>query len=324
MPSRLFRLGERFIRSPWVFPFALLWQMVAFLRNAFYDWGIFKIYRVPVPVLSVGNLSLGGSGKTPLVILLAEHFSDRKVAILARGYGGGDELKVIHRHVPKAKIYAGADRVALAELAVKDGAELILLDDGFQHRRLHRDWDVVLIDPTAYLLRESKARLKGVDLIASFFPNAASVTFKLKPKESIHLKGSAAIFCGIANPGRFEKTVQKLGIEVVGKLFLGDHEAAQEKQLRALLKKSGAKYLLCTEKDFVKLPFHQLPIQCLTVKASIEKGFLEWQAFLAKIEQRIDNHPHHGRAFNNLLTQARGEHSQRDGGPVVQKSRRSC
>ncbi|MCS7237973.1 MAG: tetraacyldisaccharide 4'-kinase [Thermoguttaceae bacterium] len=123
-------------------------------RNRAYDRGTFRTFWVGVPVISVGNLVLGGTGKTPLVAWLAQWYRRQNVhvAILSRGYGalgdtGNDEAAELRRLVPDVPHYQQADRVQAAELAIsQNGAQLLILDDGFQHRRLHRDLDLVLLD----------------------------------------------------------------------------------------------------------------------------------------------------------------------------------
>jgi tetraacyldisaccharide 4'-kinase len=135
-----------------------------------------------VPVVSVGNLTLGGTGKTPCVEYLARFYRERdvRVAILSRGYGstGGrnDEALVLEDNLPDVPHLQGADRVALAAVAVEElEAELLILDDGFQHRRLARDLDVVLLDATdpfgqgrlfpRGLLREPPSSLRRADAV---------------------------------------------------------------------------------------------------------------------------------------------------------------
>ena len=126
------------------------------LRNAAYERGWLSSERVPVPVVSVGNLTAGGTGKTPCVEHVARFYRglDRRVAILSRGYGGAgaanDEALVLEENLPDVPHLQGADRVALARTAVEElQSEVLLLDDGFQHRRLARDLDLLLIDATA-------------------------------------------------------------------------------------------------------------------------------------------------------------------------------
>lgn len=132
---------------------SLPYAAVTACRNAAYNLGIGRVHRAAVPVISVGNLTVGGTGKTPVVELLARHFAARQVhvAILSRGYGAShgpnDEALVLSANLPDTPHLEGRDRCALAARACREfAAELLILDDGFQHRRLHRDLDVVLLD----------------------------------------------------------------------------------------------------------------------------------------------------------------------------------
>jgi tetraacyldisaccharide 4'-kinase len=152
------------------------------LRNRLYDRGWKQRHRAGVPVVSVGNLTLGGTGKTPCVEYLARFYRGRdvRVTILSRGYGaaGGpnDEALVLEDNLPDVPHLQGADRVALAGVAVAElEAELLILDDGFQHRRLARDCDLVLLDATnpwghgavfpRGLLREPRSSLRRADAV---------------------------------------------------------------------------------------------------------------------------------------------------------------
>ena len=128
------------------------WAVAA--RNRSYDNGKSPIRRVAAPVVSVGNLSVGGTGKTPLVAWLAQWFLDRgvRVALVSRGYGAAagesnDEARELALRLPNVPHLQNRDRHAAAQQAIdQHGAQLILLDDAFQHRRLHRDLDIVLLD----------------------------------------------------------------------------------------------------------------------------------------------------------------------------------
>lgn len=123
-------------------------------RNYLYDRGSFRVERVDVPVISVGNITLGGTGKTPMVEWLARWYRGRgvRVALVSRGYGaeqGGanDEALELEERLPDVPHVQNADRVAASKMAIEEfESQLILLDDGFQHRRLARDLDIVLID----------------------------------------------------------------------------------------------------------------------------------------------------------------------------------
>jgi len=123
------------------------------IRNAAFNRGWKAVHRASVPVISVGNLTLGGTGKTPMVEWLARWFRDRdvRVCLISRGYGQAgsvnDEGLVLEENLPDVPHLQGPDRVKLAAVAVEElETQLILLDDGFQHRRLARDLDLVLLD----------------------------------------------------------------------------------------------------------------------------------------------------------------------------------
>ncbi len=127
--------------------------LAAGLRSRLYESGLFAAHRAGVPVFSVGNISVGGTGKTPLVIWLARELErrGRRVGWLARGYGArageaNDEVRMLQGALPKLDHVQGSDRVRGAQQLVARGVNAIVLDDGFQHRRLARDVDLVLVD----------------------------------------------------------------------------------------------------------------------------------------------------------------------------------
>ena len=153
-------------------------------RNRQFDSGRREVHRVDVPVISVGNLTAGGTGKTPMVEWLARWFRERgvRVALISRGYGAeagsrNDEALELEQKLPDVPHLQNPDRVEAARTAIEElETQLIILDDAFQHRRIHRDLNIVLIDalePFGYghllprgLLREPVANLKRADVIA--------------------------------------------------------------------------------------------------------------------------------------------------------------
>lgn len=159
------------------------YSIAARLRNRGFDRGTREICRVEVPVISVGNITTGGTGKTPMVALIAKHFRNQgiRVSIVSRGYGAGDEgfndeAMELEQRLPDVPHVQNPDRVEAAHVVVEElDTQLIILDDGFQHRRLHRDLNIVLIDatcPFGYgyvlprgLLRESLSGLARADVI---------------------------------------------------------------------------------------------------------------------------------------------------------------
>lgn len=151
-------------RPLWLAPFSFLYGAAMALRGFLYRIGLRDRARMPVPVVVVGNLTVGGTGKTPLVAWLSTHLSacGLRVAIVSRGYGGrargvmrvtihsrasevGDEPLLLARRA-QATVFVGRDRVAAAKQAVAEGADLVLADDGLQHLRLMRDCEIVVID----------------------------------------------------------------------------------------------------------------------------------------------------------------------------------
>jgi tetraacyldisaccharide 4'-kinase len=223
-----------------------------------------------VPVISIGNLTVGGTGKTPCVEyvarLLREH--DFQVAILSRGYGvdagRNDEEMVLEENLPDVPHYQGRDRVALAATAIEESeSEVLVLDDGFQHRRLARDLDVVLIDATdpwasGYLLprggmREPRKNLRKAghvmltrcDAVAAgdierIVADVRKIVPGMELSRTVHaplklLNGESSrpieslrgmtlgAFCGIGNPEAFRQTLTSLGAQVRAFRAFADH-----------------------------------------------------------------------------------------------------
>ncbi len=156
--------------------------LVVRLRNWLYDMGWKKVYQAQVPVVCVGNLTVGGTGKTPCVEFIARWYRQRdwRVTLLSRGYGSkqgrNDEALVLEESLPDVPHLQGVDRVELARIAVEElESEVLVLDDGFQHRRLARNLDIVLVDctnPWGYghvlpggFLREPLSGLKRANLV---------------------------------------------------------------------------------------------------------------------------------------------------------------
>jgi tetraacyldisaccharide 4'-kinase len=173
--ATLLRGGLRLAETPYAM--AMSW------RNRRYDRGKAVIHRAGVPVVSVGNITLGGTGKTPMVEWIARLYRRHqvRVAIVSRGYraeegGRNDEARELEQKLPDVPHIQNADRAAAARVAVEElDMQLIVLDDGFQHRRLARDLDVVLLDalePFGFehvfprgTLREPLSGLRRADLV---------------------------------------------------------------------------------------------------------------------------------------------------------------
>jgi len=176
-----------------LWPLARLFAGMVALRNWLFDRGLRRVERLNKPVISVGNLAMGGTGKSPLCAELLKIFIDQglRVALLSRGYGRrdrkrslsvnpedswqviGDEPLMIARRVPQAIVAVGPSRLEAARAVADTDPDLYLLDDGFQHRQLHRDVDIVLVDVTQdwprvfpmSLYREGWKALRRADIL---------------------------------------------------------------------------------------------------------------------------------------------------------------
>jgi len=157
-------------------PFSLIYFLIAAIRNIFYTINIFKRHRINAKVISVGNITWGGTGKTPVAAFIADLLARKghNVSILIRGYGN-DESELLPRLASNVPVLAGKDRVKKGLEAIeKNLSDTVLLDDGFQHRRLKRDLDIVCIDSVrpfgngwlipAGSLREGIGGLKRADI----------------------------------------------------------------------------------------------------------------------------------------------------------------
>ena len=175
MGPDLCRLALRFLA--WIF------AAVINIRNRLYDAGWLRKHQLPAPVICVGNLTVGGTGKTPMAIWLCRrlHKQGKQVAILTRGYKGdgaqgNDETQLLQQALPQAALVVDHDRVRGGRRAIREfHPDVLVLDDGMQHRRLHRDLDIVMIDstcPFGYeallprgLLREPMRQLRRADIV---------------------------------------------------------------------------------------------------------------------------------------------------------------
>jgi len=193
-------------------PLGATWGTVMALRNAAYDRGWLATRAAGVPVVCVGNLTLGGTGKTPLVSWVVRRLAAQgaRPAIVSRGYGAAagrrsDEAAELTLLLPGVRHVADRDRVAAATSAAAAGADVVVLDDGFQHRRLARDLDLVAIDATdpfgsghvfpRGLLRERLSGLSRAD--AAILTRAGSFT----PERRAEIRDRLSAACGGRLPG---------------------------------------------------------------------------------------------------------------------------
>jgi tetraacyldisaccharide 4'-kinase len=296
-------------------------------RNALYDRGLARAQRLSGPVVSIGNLSVGGSGKTPFVLLLGELLKARglKFDILSRGYGRktrgvalveppgsphdfGDEPLLLARRL-NVPVMVGEDRYAAGIFAEqKFGPQLHLLDDGFQHRSLARDFDIVLVTPEdardrllpAGRLRESLTALRRADavvLTSAAPPEAFPLEQKLiwRARRGIvptNVPSRPVVFCGIARPKNFVAQLRTAGIEPVAEAFYRDHHAYTEQDIRDLQnlqQRSEADGFVTTEKDAVNLGGYLAalaPLAVVAVKMVLIDAANAVDTMLARIAER--------------------------------------
>lgn len=277
-------------------PLTPLYAAAVWIRCAAYRRGVSRSHRLPVPVVSVGNLTFGGTGKTPTVIALARDLArrGRRPAVLTRGYGrrdktslvligpdtgftperAGDEPLEMAERLPGVPIVVDPDRAHGGREAVRHGADILLLDDGFQHLAVARDLDLVLVDagdpwggghlPPLGRLREPVSALRRasavvvskleadddgalerirqrVQRLAPAVPVFATrlVASRLRTpggqRPLSSLDGRRVLaFAGLGRPGGFEQLLERSGARIIARRWFADHHAYTQSELAAL------------------------------------------------------------------------------------------
>ena len=329
----LFNLGR---------PFSPLYGTLMRFRESCYQRRLFKTTYFPVPVISVGNLTLGGTGKTPMVQNLARLLVENgfRPAVVSRGYGGatkepvnvvsdgeqvllpadfvGDEPRLLAETLPGVPVLTGVIRKLPARRAVEMGADVLLLDDGFQHMAVGRDLDLVLFsadvlagnsrifpggdlrEPVSALWRSSCFVMTGVnaanaerctrftDLLQERFPGKNVYTSSRRVAGYVNREGEGTFtvlaevppeldscfgLCGIARPESFKATVENCGLSPLDFLVLSDHHAYKADDLRRIrekLRKNGARCVVTTEKDMVKLGRADFGVPVYGIRIEVE------------------------------------------------------
>jgi len=310
---------------------SLFYALGSGLKNRLYDKGFLKPQKVDAYVISVGNLTTGGVGKTPVVALIAEYFADKgeKVAIVSRGYCGklsgvnvisdgkktfftadmaGDEPFWLAEKVKGACVITSKNRFKASKYAVeKFGATKIVLDDGFQHRKLHRDLDIVLIDSEmgfgnenllpAGPLREGLEAFSRIDklvVVSKSTDHARAEKYakimgkKLKkgtsvcytepdyaynifsPEEKLKIGEKVLAFSAIGQPQQFYKFLADF--DVVKTVDFDDHHIYTQADVERL-RQYGVKTLITTEKDggkLIGLDFKDLKVFALKLQTNLD------------------------------------------------------
>ncbi len=337
--------------------FSWLYGAITRARNSLYEKNVFKSYSLGVLTVSIGNITVGGTGKTPLVALVAEVLAKKgeKVCVLTRGYGrenpkkrvlvsdgeeiltdakqAGDEpFELAQRLLGKAIVIADANRISAGNWArEKFGITWFVLDDAFQHRKVRRDLDVVCIDATnpfgnektlpSGILREPLENLKRADAIVITRANltkdignlklqisnynsrcpifvAGNKTSALIKLEDFSAKAQSSLsptdyrqlttdnslaFCALGNPNNFFEQLRQEKFKLVSTQKFPDHHYYTQKDIENLVAQadqSGAKALLTTAKDAVKLKGLKFKVPCFVVESIMvfdgENDFRDW------------------------------------------------
>lgn len=326
---------QRNLIAALLLPWTVLYRAIASVHRGLYRSGIFKIASLPVPVIVVGNITVGGSGKTPLVLWLFEALraAGKNPGIISRGYGGsgsaagmlvfadtsptqgGDEPCLLAQHTGQA-VAIGRDRVAAARLLLSylPACDVLISDDGLQHLRLPRAFEIAVLDTRnigngwqlpAGPLRESSARLQQVDAIVLnglrplqnlmttpqfHMQLCVQATYQLiDPTQQRHLATfrphTILAAAGIGNPARFFNLLRDQGLSVET-LALPDHYDFSSQPFA----RHPAQIILITEKDAVKcraLGWQDARIWVVPVRATVQATQANRPALSAAILQRL-------------------------------------
>lgn len=293
-------------------PFSLLYWVVIALRRRAYEVGLLARPQLGVPVVVVGNITVGGTGKTPVVAWLATRLRDagRHPVIVSRGYGGketaaplvlddsttaaeaGDEPLLLRR-LTNCPVVVCRDRVAAVKVALSIGADVVIADDGLQHYKMRRDVEVAVIDGRRRLgngwllpagpLRERAARLAEVDAVLINGADGDGMRFDLSGDMAVSMQdgsrralhefsGGVWSVAGIGNPQRFHDSLRAHGIEV-HEVDVPDHGVADMDTLRARREMP----ILMTEKDATKYG----------LAASVDAWYVPVQLTMAPEDQNV-------------------------------------
>lgn len=316
----------------------VVYQTIGKMRNFVYDFGLFKPYKCNAKVISVGNLSFGGTGKTPFVIFLVEILKKNAV-VVSKSYRGdlkkpaevkfnhandsrifGDEPCVIKKSLADVRVFSGPNKKKVAQFAESESRpDCIVLDDGFSHRALYRDFDIVLFDASVGVntfFREPKEALKRAHAliftklnsinpeqlnslekeILEIAPNLKNSIFQSFSESYINLNEgrSIYIFCSIAKPEQFLLDMKNKGYKIAGTQFFSDHYRYSEQDQKLILdsyyevkRVTPDLVLVTTEKDLVKLNNKNLLEELSVVQYKFNMNAIDKEGLLEKIRSRL-------------------------------------
>ncbi|MBO9666924.1 MAG: tetraacyldisaccharide 4'-kinase [Bdellovibrio sp.] len=329
-------------------PLSYLYEQIVGVKNSLYNRGVISVYKAPVPVISIGNLTVGGTGKTPITdFCLKSLVADgKKVAVVSRSYRAdaseptpvdvthpfaaryyGDEPVLLAQANPDVRVYVGDSKWRTAQFAVSHGQyDVLIVDDGFQHRKLARDLNIVILDATETLSnyevvpegrgRESWEGLGRADVIVLSKCNLTSEDH-LKALEARIPKGKEVLYFGydiktfnhrhetktaeemrgkklflvsaIARPDVFEKMMRNVGDVSKKSIHYRDHHQYTQNDAHKIwdeFQKSQCDYLITTGKDAVKLS-HLMPDGSTLWSSSLEVAELGKKGRLHEIISQL-------------------------------------
>jgi lauroyl/myristoyl acyltransferase/tetraacyldisaccharide-1-P 4'-kinase len=273
-------------------PLELLYRGINRLRRALYRAGLLRQKRLPRPVISIGNIAAGGTGKTPAVIAVCRELESRglRAAVLTRGYGRrdpafqglctdidpdkyGDEPALIKTYT-SSDVIVGRNRYHNALQYLKDhSCDAFILDDGFQHLQLARDLDVV-IDAPARFHREGRAALRHAGIV---------IPRRVKTLIPAHLRDRPAFaFAALADNEQFFDSLRQGGVQLIGARGFPDHHRYSAADLETLKRQAGGAPLVTTEKDAIKISDPSVT----AVRAEFEIDAAVLEAIAAVVEKR--------------------------------------
>lgn len=299
-------------------------KRTALVKQWLYARRWLKGKRAPGSVVAVGSFFVGGAGKTPFCILLAEALetaglrvgfiargyraSRRDVRIVSRGEGpeldakaAGDEPFLIASRLPHMPFVVGQDRVRAAACAFQLGAEVVIADDALQHRRLEAACEIELRPRWArtadsfFPRGERRDVTRPVDYVVGVDAPEGDIRVQTRVKgvfayggRPIDITGArVAAFAGIAHPERFFDTLESLGANLIVRLVLPDHGHLEKESRKQFLQRAmDADWVICTEKDLVKLDtkgMNTLGLGCVVIEHVVTEGRENFEALVASI-----------------------------------------
>ena len=324
----------------WLKPVEKIYQLAGLAKKFLYQQELLAIETLPVPVISVGNLSFGGSGKTPTGVFLEKQFSsEKKICIVSKSYKAkasvpgrviahqagsasifGDEAQLLARLLkdfPQCEVWSGPHKTETAKACLASEPDLIIIDDGFSHYKLKRNFDLVLVDATQAFRdyqREPLDSLRRADAILITKENLVKhhEAEELKNKIQVQVPFSEDklfsaqsevgldiapntplfLFCGLARPESVLESLKRSGYNVVGSLFFSDHQhygMKQKKEIEQtrarLLKNHQNLVVISTEKDAVKINSEQFGFEVLCIRHELTLSETDRKRLVEKIRK---------------------------------------